>query len=300
MPSSHLLGNLLTSISSLQTLPPSPRFVAPSSQPHNGRPSPRSPPNTRDDLPIPQPSPHLSAHAREGCGSVPSPRPRTPHLNVASAPSRPRMLRVPSTPTVHVSSPLNPACRNKVENDSIEPSHFLTGSVPQPRPPRLFCSMLNSSEPDLQQTRRVPVLADANADSAPAPLLHRPRAPSRARPILVPDMALLTHHTIPQTAPVPMIAPSPKDPSGDGSVEAEGEGRAPSSFSEFVQSVLAPRCVPDCTRRWTTLTSSRHDRLLPLDEGERSSGHAQGSGTASAQMDLSRSPDLARKLAWVN
>ena len=159
------IGNSLTSISSMTTLPPS-LHLRPLQSDNGPRHFPPPPPFTNLPTATAQsrkedPSPLHESRVDQSradlgvrLGSVPSPRPRFAHL-ISSAPARPRIPRVlsSSSSVVRMPSPLNPTSQEsssrgkKIGQTADEGGVDIVGfgsSVPQPRP-RIFASTLGSA-----------------------------------------------------------------------------------------------------------------------------------------------------------
>jgi hypothetical protein len=175
------MGNSLTSISSLTTLPPS-LIAHRSRSAHVGAVSGKKPCDLDVDplglhpvLPTED-----SERPTSPPGSVPSPKPKFAHL-VASAPTRPRLRRPASSPSYtnpRIPSPLNPASQH-LKPTPPPPFHPIDGSVPNPKPNRLFTSLFyhptsppNTTEPLLPRdheaaNRCPPRLRNGQKGSAP-------------------------------------------------------------------------------------------------------------------------------------
>lgn len=233
------MGNSLTSISSLTTLPPSPVAQPRSAYvPHLSGNKPTdtsvdplgltygSEPVTLDERPLSPP------------GSVPSPKPRFAHLH-SSAPSRPRLPRAPSYTRTRIPSPLNPASQHLKPSPSIvfNPNP-IDGSVPNPKPNRLFTSSFyqpltapNTTEPNLphdqEPTKRCPPRL-RNGQKGSAPRKISPSGSNTAN----------SHKTVPASLPAP--GKNSGEPQEDEVWEASS-GKAPSSFSTFVASIESLR-----------------------------------------------------------
>jgi hypothetical protein len=230
----YSLGNSLTSISSLTTLPPSPGKIArPTRSADILGPSDKKPTDTRVDplnLLHSARSPDESMSEVGSVPSVPSPRPKFAHL-IASAPSRPRLPRQQSFPGVvrpRIPSPLNPARLLQKPATSKGALAFTldTGSVPRPKPNQLFTSLVGCSPPNKIPTdprlppmpkleRCPPRLTNGQKSSAPRRISPpRPDGPPRR-----------------VTEPVPRSA--------DAASMAEPLTKAPNSFSTFFASITS-------------------------------------------------------------
>jgi hypothetical protein len=233
------MGNSLTSISSLTTLPPSP--VAQPRSAYVPLISVNKPTETDVD-PLGLTYSFEPDNVIEGPlsppGSVPSPKPRFAHLH-ASAPSRPRLPRAPSYTRTRIPSPLNPASQHLKPTPSLSFNlNPVDGSVPNPKPNRLFTSLYyqpltapNTTEPKLPNdqeplSRCPPRLRNGQKGSAP-----RKISPSGSGSSNI-------HSSIPASLPVPgkKLGGSPEDQVSENSIT-----RAPSSFSTFVASIESSR-----------------------------------------------------------
>jgi hypothetical protein len=232
------MGNSLSSISSLTTLPPSP--VAQPRSAYVPLISVNRPAETNvDPLGLTHSSEpdHINERPLSPPGSVPSPKPRFAHLH-ASAPSRPRLPRAPSYTRTRIPSPLNPASQHlKPPSLSFNPNP-VDGSVPNPKPNRLFTSLYyqplapsNTTEPklplDQEPTNRCPPrLRNGQKESAPRKISPSGSGSSNMQPSIPPSL------------------PGPGNNSDESSEEKVSENsitRAPSSFSTFVASIESSR-----------------------------------------------------------
>jgi len=238
-PRTMSIGNSLTSISSLTTLPPSP--VAQSRSAHVPHLSGNKPTDTNvDPLGLtygPEPV-NVDERPLSPPGSVPSPKPRFAHLH-SSAPSRPRLPRAPSYKRTRIPSPLNPASQHlKPSPSTVFNPKPIDGSVPNPKPNRLFTSMFyqpltapNTTEPNLPYDqepikRCPPRLRNGQKGSAP-----RKISPSGS-------------NTANSYTSVPASLPVPGNKSGEPQEDKVSEDsieKAPSSFSTFVASMESLR-----------------------------------------------------------
>lgn len=235
-PLTHSLGNSLTSISSLTTLPPSPMIrTRPTRSAEVVGSSDKKPSDVHVDplnLLTPARSPDEPVTP---LGSVPSPRPKFAHL-VSSAPSRPRLSRPHSSPgdaRARIPSPLNPArqLQKPAASSGGVAFNLDTGSVPQPRPNRLFTSLLGlpmqarpATDPKLpptpKLTRRPPRLTNDQKGSAPRKI-SPPRTGAGGPARRIPMLTVGLHS-------------DPTSTEGQSSAEAGTLVRPPNSFSTFV------------------------------------------------------------------
>lgn len=231
---SPLVGNSLTSISSIMNLPPSPRPCA--------RSDGASRPGVRAAAPLqlmPQPrqrEAEASVCADSLSGSVPSPRPSPRPKAAQSAPTqhRPRMPRSPSG--IMISSPLNPASHRQAApiRHRTDQAQAYNLSVPRPRPvlTRLFSSSLNNL-PVPNGHPCPPVMSESQLPTAVRPPLRREDFTS--------DESILTrvdsevHHS----KPVRITPPHSREPSCES--DEEGYRGAPSSYSTFIESLMSPK-----------------------------------------------------------
>jgi hypothetical protein len=234
------MGNSLTSISSLTTLPPSP-IAHRSRSAHVGAVSGKKPSDLDvDPLSLhPEPPTDEIQTPTSTPGSVPSPKPRFAHL-VASAPTRPRLPRPKSSPSYtnpRIPSPLNPASQH-LKPTPPPPFNPVDGSVPNPKPNRLFTSLLNhppsppnNVEPNLprdQETanRCPPRLRNGQKGSAP-----RKISPSG-----------FNDHSAPARPASKAVSETEKSGVHEDEVVIETKTEnAPNSFSTFVASIESLR-----------------------------------------------------------
>lgn len=239
------IGNSLTSISSLKTSPPSPRL-----RPRQSEHGPRHPPppslvTYTAESKEANPSTHIEFRNHPesglGLGSVPSPRPRFAHLT-SSAPTRPRISRLLSSTSVRMPSPLNPASQKgssaakKIEQKGVGRIDLVgfRGSVPDPRPNRLFNSMLGSV-PD-KTDRAVQDVGDRTGSAAKIELQNEDSKGEACGDAEVNLSRSHAQHAHPVRIAVQPIL-SPEDP------DESWRPRAPNSFSTFVELMFRPRYV---------------------------------------------------------
>lgn len=229
------MGNSLTSISSLTTLPASP-IAHRGRSAHVGAVSGRTPSELNVDPLGLHPEPPTAEIERpmSPLGSVPSPKPRFAHL-VASAPTRPRLPRPASSPSFtnpRIPSPLNPASHH-LKSTQPPPFKPLDGSVPNPKPNRLFTSLFyhppsppTTTQPILPRDQEAanrcpPRLRNGQKGSAPRKIspsgINVPSAPSRSVRLALPESEL---------------PGAPGEQTGEDIAE-----KAPNSFSTFVASI---------------------------------------------------------------
>lgn len=239
-------GNSLTSISSLTTLPPSPQL--------RPRQSEYGPQNAARTIPVSDqmatkndsvaPPFHIKKQAAFGAGSVPSPRPRFDHL-ASSVPDRPRFPRaLTSSSVVYAPSPLNPAVRSSLSNsrpiNPVECSDPIVfgGSIPQPKPNRLFSSMLSQIPDKLDKPDHEPdqVLSICPAQGEGLSTTCIPETSSTDGEVVLTSTRNDTQHAGPVTI-------SGMADQSNVSDEDDGSSRAPSSLSTFIESMFSPRCV---------------------------------------------------------
>jgi hypothetical protein len=223
-------GNSLTSISSLTTLPPSPIAERNICVSVHERAISGEKPTAIDVDPLgilhgPERSTDL-ARTSSPPGSVPSPRPRLTRLH-ESAPSRPRLDRPMSSPCTHPHTrhSLNPASQTRPT--SVSYFNLLDGSVPHPKPNRLFTSVYYH-----------PLSSPATT----IPILRREKEPKGRFP---PRLRTGQKGSAPRKT-------SPPGSSKDGTIAGSSEAvratssdqtsntsltGAPCSFSEFVESI---------------------------------------------------------------
>ena len=244
------IGNSLTSISSMTTLPPSPHLRP--LQSDNGPRHPPPPP-TFTNLPTAtaqsrkeDPSPlHESRNDQSRAdvgvrlGSVPSPRPRFAHL-ISSAPARPRIPRVlSSSSVVRMPSPLNPASQEsssrakKIGQTADEGGVDIVGfgwSVPQPRP-RIFASTLGSApdKPEILAKKEGVATVSATWSDVGAIIPKSEAANGKV---------LRSKCETQRANPVRITAERSPSPEVD---DESWRLRAPSSFSTFVELMYRPK-----------------------------------------------------------
>ena len=237
-PKIQSLGNSLTSISSLTTLPPSP-IAQRNLSAHVGAVSGNKPTDIHVD-PLGrflQAGHHEAEEPVSTTGSVPSPKPRFAHLH-ASAPVRPRLPHPKSSPSYtrrRLPSPLNPASHH-LRPTPPPPFKPIEGSVPNPKPNRLFTSFCyHSASPP---TTTSPVLPrDQESDRCP-PRLRNGQKGSAPRKIS-PSGNSAQFASVASTS-----RPAPQADEVAVSVEGIPEGTgttAPNSFSTFVASIESLR-----------------------------------------------------------
>lgn len=246
------IGNSLSSISSITTLPPSPHL-----RPLQSDHGPRHPPPLSSNLPTTTARPteanrpsdesrNDQSDAGIGLGSVPSPRPRFAHLT-SSAPTRPRIPRVlSSSSVVRIHSPLNPASQEssskakkigQIEEGGVGMSAF-GGSVPQPRPNRLFASMLGSAPDKPEVLAKGEVLAKREVVALGPITRSDMRVDVSSSEEGVGEVTLSkgnTHHASPVRITAHSFTPSPEDN------DESWRPRAPNSFPTFVELMHRPR-----------------------------------------------------------
>jgi len=239
-PKIQSMGNSLTSISSLTTLPPSP-IVHRSRSGNVGAVSGKVP----GDLDVDPLSLHTKPPTNENerpisqLGSVPSPKPRFAHL-IASAPVRPRLPRPASSPSYtnpRIPSPLNPASQH-LKPTPPPPFNPVDGSVPNPKPNRLFTSLLNHP-PSIPKTTEPILPRDQEAAKRCPPRLSNGQKGSAPRKI---SPSGSSDHSAP--ARPASKAVSETGMSGVHAEEVVVETKtedAPNSFSTFVASIESLR-----------------------------------------------------------
>jgi hypothetical protein len=236
------IGNSLTSISSLTTLPPSP-IAHRSRSAHVGAVSGKKPSNLDVDPLSLHPEPPTDENERpvSPLGSVPSPKPRFAHL-IASAPVRPRLPRRPaSSPSYtnpRIPSPLNPASQHlkPTPPPSFNP---VDGSVPNPKPNRLFTSLFY--HPPSPPTTTDPILPrDQEAADRYPPRLRNGQKGSAPRKI---SPSGFNDHSAPARPASKAVSETEKSGAHEEEevvIETKTEN-APNSFSTFVASIESLR-----------------------------------------------------------
>jgi len=229
------MGNSLTSISSLTTLPPSP-IAHRGRSAHVGAVSGRKPSELNVDPLGLHPGPPTAEIERptSPLGSVPSPKPRFAHV-VASAPTRPRLPRPASSPSFtnpRIPSPLNPACHH-LKPTQPPPFKPLDGSVPNPKPNRLFTSL--SYHPPSPPTTTQPILSrDQEAANRCPPRLRNGQKGSAPRKISPSGIKVPSA----PSRPVRLALPEMEQPGApETKVDEQIAEKAPNSFSTFVASI---------------------------------------------------------------
>jgi len=238
-PKIQSMGNSLTSISSLATLPPSP-IAHRSRSAHEGAVSGKKPSDLDVDPLGLHPGPPTDEIVRPAStpGSVPSPKPRFGHL-IASAPVRPRLPRPASSPSYtnpRIPSPLNPASQH-LKPTAPPPFNPVDGSVPNPKPNRLFTSLFY--HPPSPPTTTEPILPrDQEATNRCPPRLRNGQKGSAPRKI---SPSGFNAHPVPTLSASQAVSetenPDPPEPKHGGDT-AE---KAPNSFSTFVASIESLR-----------------------------------------------------------
>lgn len=233
------MGNSLTSISSLTTLPPSPLAHRTLSA-HIGAVSGTRPTDLQVD-PLGLNDSEIGAVENDGPastpGSVPSPKPRFAHLH-ASAPLHPRLPRPVSSPSwkgPRIPSPLNPASRHLKPAPTPFPNP-IDGSVPNPRPTRLLVSP--SCHPTSPPTTAAPILLHLDPAQRCPPRLRNGGKESAPRKISPSGL----NAQLGSALPVTQLTAETKevDPTYD-KISQNSDTRAPSSFSTFVASIESLR-----------------------------------------------------------
>jgi hypothetical protein len=233
-PKTHSTGNSLTSISSLTTFPPSPIVRRQCRSAHVGPVSGTKPTDTRvDPLCLNQDSViDEAARPLSPPGSVPSPKARFAHLN-ASAPARPRLPRPASFTSTRIPSPLNPASQH-LKPTPPPPFKPVDGSVPNPKPNRLFTSLYY--HPSSPPVTTEPILPrDQEAANRCPPRLNNGQKGSAPRKISPSGYSARSDRSDPasQSKSETEEASPPED--------KVSTGRIPNSFSTFVASIESLR-----------------------------------------------------------
>jgi hypothetical protein len=240
-PKIQSMGNSLTSISSLTTLPPSPIALR-SRSAHVGAVSGNKPSDLDVDPLSLHPGPPTDENERpiSPLGSVPSPKPRFAHL-VASAPVRPRLPRPASSPSYtnpRIPSPLNPASQH-LKPTPPPPFNPVDGSVPNPKPNRLFTSLFY--HPPSPPTTTDPILPrDQEAANRCPPRLRNGQKGSAPRKISPSGYNAYPAPHLPASNTVLQSEKSGAQEEEEVVVGTRTE-TAPNSFSTFVASIESLR-----------------------------------------------------------
>jgi hypothetical protein len=241
-PKIQSMGNSLTSISSLTTLPPSP-IAHRSRSAHVGAVSGEKPSDLDVDPLSLHPEPLTNENERPvyPLGSVPSPKPRFAHL-VASAPVRPRLPRRPaSSPSYtnpRIPSPLNPASQH-LKSTPPPPFNPVDCSVPNPKPNRLFTSLLNHP-PSSPNTTELILPRDQEAANRCPPRLRNGQKGSAPRKISPSGYNAYPAPHLPTSDTVSQSEKSGAHEEEEVVVGTRTE-TAPNSFSTFVASIESLR-----------------------------------------------------------
>jgi hypothetical protein len=235
-PKIQLMGNSLTSISSIATFPPSP-IAQRSRSAYVGAVSGHKPNDTQvDPLGLASPPEEVVERPLSPPGSVPSPKARFAHLH-ASAPARPRLPRPASYTSTRIPSPLNPASQH-LKPTPQSPSHPADGSVPNPKPNRLFTSLLNC--PSLQPASTESILPKDQQPLERRPLRLR-NGQKGSAPRKISPSGLNAHLRPDVPAPLSIIETEDLSPPEEGESGGPSTCKAPNSFSTFVASMESLR-----------------------------------------------------------
>lgn len=231
-PTTYSLGNSLTSISSLMTLPPSPvRVFRPTRSAEMPGAAAKRPTDIWVD-PLNMASTTRSSDSPMEVGislpSVPSPRPK---YTVGSAPSRPltpKHRSLSGDVRLRVPSPLNPA--SQLQKPAIRTRDVIfdlnAGPLPRPQPNQLFTALLAVSPPDRTPT---------SLELPPTPKLER------CSPRLTNDKRSSAPRKISPSRPdgPARRVTEPVLRSGEDAEEVDVLAKAPNSYSTFVATIAS-------------------------------------------------------------
>jgi hypothetical protein len=238
-PKIQSMGNSLTSISSLTTLPPSP-IAHRSRSAHVGAVSGKKPSDLDVDPLSLHPGPPTDENERpiSPLGSVPSPKPRFAHL-IASAPVRPRLPRPASSPSYtnsRIPSPLNPASQH-LRPTPPPPFNPVDGSVPNPKPNRLFTSLFYHPQSPPSTIESI-LPRDQEAANRCPPRLRNGQKGSAPRKI---SPSGFNVHSAPDLPASQAVSETQKPGASEEMFDGDTAEKAPNSFSTFVASIESLR-----------------------------------------------------------